>query len=75
MEAMGLAGLGVLAGLVVGMGMGGAVVGQTSWGTAVVVDSRLVVLTATSSLGASGIACLVPALMAGGVEPAAALRD
>jgi putative ABC transport system permease protein len=72
MEAMGLAGLGVLAGLVVGVA--GAVVGQTLFGEAVTVDTWLLLLTVLSSLGVSGVACMVPALMAGRIEPAAALR-
>ena len=72
MEAMGLAGVGVLAGLIVGMG--GALVGQTLWGTFVAVDGPLVLLAALSSLGVSGIACLVPAVIAGRLEPATALR-
>ena len=72
MEAMGLAGVGVLAGLIVGMGA--ALVGQTLWGTVVAVDVQLVLLAALSSLGVSGIACLVPAVIAGRLEPATALR-
>lgn len=72
MEAMGLAGLGVLGGLMVGMA--GAFVGQTLWGPFVAVDVWLLVLTVVSSLGVSGLACLVPALLAGRIEPASALR-
>lgn len=72
MEAMGLAGLGVLGGLIVGMT--GAVVGQILWGAFVTVDVSLLMLTVLSSLGVSGLACLVPALLAGHVEPASALR-
>jgi putative ABC transport system permease protein len=72
MEGMGLAGLGVLGGLIVGMA--GAVVGQTLWRAFVTVDISLLVLTVLSSLGASGLACLVPASIAARIEPAAALR-
>jgi putative ABC transport system permease protein len=72
MEAMGLAGLGVLGGLIVGMA--GAVVGQTLWGASVAVEAWLLLLTVLSSLAVSGLACLVPALIAAQVEPAAALR-
>ena len=72
MEAMGLAGLGVLGGLIVGMA--GAVAGQTLWGTLVTVDAWLLLLTVLSSLAVSGLACLVPALIAARIEPAAALR-
>ena len=72
MEAMGLAGLGVLTGLVVGMS--GAIVGQRLWGHSVTIDGDLVLFTALASLGASAAACLVPARIAGRIEPAAALR-
>ena len=72
MEAMGLAGIGVLGGLLVGMA--GAFVGEMLWGAFVIVDVGLLLLTVLSSLGVSGLACLVPALMAARVEPAAALR-
>jgi putative ABC transport system permease protein len=72
MEAMGLAGIGVLGGLLVGMA--GAFVGEMLWGAFVTVDVGLLLLTVLSSLGVSGLACLVPALMAARVEPAAALR-
>jgi putative ABC transport system permease protein len=72
MEAMGLAAVGVLAGMTVGMLVG--LIGQLLWGSALAVDASLLLLTATSSLAVSGVACLVPALMAGRVEPAAALR-
>jgi putative ABC transport system permease protein len=72
MEALGLAGLGVIGGLLVGMA--GAVAGQTLWGAFVTVDVWLVLLAAFSSLAVSGLACLVPALIAARIEPAAALR-
>jgi putative ABC transport system permease protein len=72
MEAMGLAGIGVLGGLLVGMV--GNFVGEMLWGAFVTVDVGLLLLTVLSSLGVSGLACLVPALMAARVEPAAALR-
>jgi putative ABC transport system permease protein len=72
MEAMGLAGLGVLGGLIVGMG--GAVVGQSLWGASVTVDMGLLLLTVLSSLVVSGLASLVPALIAARIEPAAALQ-
>jgi putative ABC transport system permease protein len=72
MEAMGLAGIGVLGGLIVGMV--GAVVGDTLWGVPVAIEAWLLLLTVLSSLVASVLACLVPALIAARVEPAAALR-
>jgi putative ABC transport system permease protein len=72
LEAMTLAGAGVIGGVVIGTT--GAMVGQVLWGTFVVLDNSLVVLTSAASLAVSGIACLVPALMAARVEPAAALR-
>jgi putative ABC transport system permease protein len=72
MEAMGLAGLGVLGGLIVGMA--GAVIGQMLSGASVAVEVWLLLSTVLSSLLVSGLACLVPALMAARVEPAAALR-
>jgi putative ABC transport system permease protein len=72
MEAMGLAGLGVLGGLIVGMA--GAFVGRTLWEASVAVEVWLLLLTVLSSLVVSGFACLVPALIASRIEPAAALR-
>ncbi len=72
MEAMGLAGLGVIAGVVAGSA--GAMVGQALWGSLVSVDSRLVLSTAFASLAASAAASLVPARIAARIEPAAALR-
>ena len=72
MEAMGLAGLGVIAGVVAGSA--GAMVGQAVWGSLVSVDSRLVLSTAFASLAASAAASLVPARIAARIEPAAALR-
>jgi putative ABC transport system permease protein len=71
-EAMSLAGVGVVAGLAIGVA--GTLIGQALWGGAVNVDRTLVVVTALASLGASATACLVPARIAGRVEPAAALR-
>jgi putative ABC transport system permease protein len=72
LEAMTLAGAGVIGGVVVGTT--GAMVGQVLWGTLIALDNSLVVLTSAASMAVSGIACLVPALMAANVEPAAALR-
>jgi len=72
LEAMALAGAGVVGGVTVGIT--GALVGQTIWGTLVTVDSALLLLTSVTSLAVSCVACLVPALMAARVEPAAALR-
>jgi putative ABC transport system permease protein len=72
LEAMALAGAGVIGGVVVGMT--GALAGQALWGTVLTVDSSILLLTVVMSLAVSGIACLVPALMAARVEPAAALR-
>jgi putative ABC transport system permease protein len=71
-EAMGLAGAGVLAGLLAGFGA--ASMGQTLWGATVALDGRLLAITALASLGVSGVASLVPAWIAGRIEPAAALR-
>jgi putative ABC transport system permease protein len=72
MEAMGLAGLGVLGGLIVGMA--GAVIGQMVSGASVAVEVWLLLSTVLASLLVSGLASLVPALIAARVEPAAALR-
>ena len=72
MEAMGLASLGVLGGLIVGMA--GSLAGQWVWEAFVTVDTGLLLATVSSSLVVSGLACLVPALMAARIEPAAALR-
>jgi putative ABC transport system permease protein len=72
LEAITLAGAGVVGGIAAGIT--GALVGQALWGTLVAVDGSLLLLTSTTSLVVSGIACLVPALMAARVEPAAALR-
>jgi putative ABC transport system permease protein len=70
LEAMALAGTGVVGGVIVGLT--GALFGELLWGTLITVDSGLLVLTSITSLAVSGIACLVPALMAARVEPAAA---
>jgi putative ABC transport system permease protein len=72
MEAMGLASLGVLGGLIVGMA--GSLAGQWLWEAVVTVDTGLLLATVSSSLAVSGLACLVPAWIAARVEPAAALR-
>ena len=72
LEAMALAGVGVVGGVIIGIT--GALVGQTIWETLVTVDSGLLFLTCVTSLAVSCVACLVPALMAARVEPAAALR-
>lgn len=72
MEAMGLASLGVLGGLIVGMA--GSLAGQWLWEAFVTVDTGLLLATVASSLVVSGLACLVPALIAARIEPAAALR-
>jgi putative ABC transport system permease protein len=72
MEAMGLASLGVLGGLIVGMA--GSLAGQWLWEASVTVDTGLLLLTVSSSLVVSGLACLVPALIAARIEPAEALR-
>ena len=42
--------------------MAGAFVGQMLWGAFVTVDAGLLLLTVLSSLGVSGLACLVPAV-------------
>ena len=72
MEAMGLASLGVLGGLIVGLA--GSLAGQWLWEAIVTVDTGLLLATVSSSLVVSGLACLVPALIAARIEPAAALR-
>jgi putative ABC transport system permease protein len=72
MEAMGLASLGVLGGLIVGMA--GSLAGQWLWEAFVTVDTGLLLATVSSSLVVSGLAGLVPALIAARIEPAAALR-
>ena len=72
MEAMGLASLGVLGGLIVGMA--GSLAGQWLWEAFVTVDTGLLLATVASNLVVSGLACLVPALIAARIEPAAALR-
>jgi putative ABC transport system permease protein len=72
LEAITLAGAGVIGGVVAGVA--GALIGRALWGTLVSVDSSLVLVTSLTSLVVSGVACLVPALMAARVEPAAALR-
>jgi putative ABC transport system permease protein len=71
-EAMGLAALGVCAGLVVGIG--GTSIAGGLWGHSVTLDTGVLLLTALASLGVSATACLVPAAIAGRIEPAAALR-
>ena len=73
LEAMALAGAGVIGGVIVGIT--GALIGQALWGTLVAVDNSLLLLASATSLVVSGIACLVPAFMAARVEPAAALRS
>jgi putative ABC transport system permease protein len=72
LEAMILASAGVVGGAIVGTT--GALVGQVLWGTLLTIDASLLLLTAVTSLVISGVACLVPALMAARIEPAAALR-
>jgi putative ABC transport system permease protein len=72
MEAMGLASLGVLCGLIVGMA--GSLAGHWLWEAFVTVDTGLLLVTVSSSLVVSSLACLVPALVAARIEPAAALR-
>jgi putative ABC transport system permease protein len=73
LEAMILAGAGVIGGIV--MGMAGALVGEALWGNMVTIDGILLLLTSLASLLVSSIACLVPASMAARLEPAAALRQ
>ena len=72
LEAMTLAAAGVVGGVIVGIA--GAAVGQTIWGRLVTVNSAVLFLTCVTSLAVSCVACLVHALMAARVEPAAALR-
>lgn len=73
LEGMGLAAVGVLAGLA--LGILGAVVGQELLGGPVTIRLPLLALAVLVSLGAGGIACLVPAIAAARLEPAAALRS
>ncbi len=72
MEAMALASLGVLGGLIVGMA--GSLVGQSLSEAVLILDTGVVLVTVSSSLTISGLACLVPALIAARIEPAVALR-
>jgi len=72
MEGMGLAGAGVLSGLVVGTV--GVLVGRL-FGMALTIDPFLVALTVLLSVAVSGIACVTPAMMAARMEPAASLRS
>ena len=72
-EGMGLAGVGVLAGSV--LGILGAVVGQGFLGTSASIQVPSLLVAILVSLGASGIACLLPAIAAARLEPAAALRS
>jgi putative ABC transport system permease protein len=71
MEGMGLAAAGVLLGLTIGML--GILLGGL-FGLALSMDPWLVALTVLLSVAASGVACIAPAMMAGRMEPAAALR-
>jgi putative ABC transport system permease protein len=72
LEAMTLAGAGVIGGIVAGIV--GALIGQALWGSVLTVDRSLLLLSSVVSLTVSAMACLVPAWMASHVEPAAALR-
>ena len=72
LEAMGLAGVGVLGGMILGLIV--VLSGQVLLETLVTVNSGLLLVTMLSSLAVSGLACLAPALMATRIEPASALR-
>jgi putative ABC transport system permease protein len=72
MESMAVTGVGVVVGLLVGLA--GAWIGQMLWGPIVTLNLQLVLATAISSMAVSGVASLVPATIAGRLEPAAALR-
>jgi putative ABC transport system permease protein len=72
LETMMLAAAGVVAGLVVGVV--GAFIASALGGGSITLDGPGVALVALATFAASGIACLVPAFIAAGVEPAAALR-
>ena len=73
MEGMGLAIAGVIAGLL--LGLFGTWVGQQVMNNAVAVQLPLLVIAVIVSLLSGGIACLVPAIVAARMEPAAALRS
>ena len=73
MEGMGLAIAGVLAGLL--LGLVGTWIGQILISSAVAVQLPLLFVAVLVSLLAGGMACLVPAIAAARMEPAAALRS
>ena len=73
MEGMGLAIAGVIAGLL--LGLFGTWVGQQVMNNAVAVQLPLLVIAVIVSLLSGGLACLVPAIVAARMEPAAALRS
>jgi len=72
LESMAVASVGVIGGLTVGVI--GASVGEWLWGAFVTLDVRFVLGTAVASVTVSSIASLIPAVIAGRVAPAAALR-
>jgi putative ABC transport system permease protein len=72
MEGIGLSAVGILGG--VALGIGGAFATRLIWNEFIALDTVLLALTVTASLAVSGLACLIPSLMAAQVEPAAALR-
>ena len=73
MEGMGLAIAGVMAGLL--LGLVGTWIGQALISSAVSVQLPLLFIAVVVSLLAGGMACLVPAIAAARMEPAAALRS
>ncbi len=73
LEGMGLATVGVLSGLA--LGIAGTLAGRQLLGGPVRIEPSLLALSVLVSLGASGIACLAPAIAAARLEPAAALRS
>lgn len=73
MEGMGLAIAGVMAGVL--LGLVGTWIGQALISSAVSVQLPLLFIAVVVSLLAGGMACLVPAVAAARMEPAAALRS
>lgn len=72
-EGLALSGVGILAGLIVGVG--GAVVFQAMRSATAELDFLLIGLAVAVSLSACALACLLPAIAAARLEPAAALRS
>ena len=73
MEGMGLAAVGVISGLTIGVLSAGAAQALTSH--SVVLELPFIVASVSFTLVAAGLACLLPAIEAARMEPAAALRS